>query len=170
VSVLALLSDEQGGFTRIGRQADVDVYHGEIGRAVELAAVGNIDGKPEDALSALLSQTDPRRIATIAERWLGTMARDGDFALSVRWTIQGAIGMRFGITDNRGAVTRARNWVDQIVGSWGFEPLGDGGTSRAIYHARIEFASPPPRWTIHSGALAELPVMIEEVRSIIRSR
>jgi hypothetical protein len=56
------------------------------------------------------------------------------------------------------------------VGSWGLEPLGDGTTSRAIYHVRIELASPPPRWTIHSGALADLPMMIEEVRSLIRSR
>jgi hypothetical protein len=170
VSTLPLRSAEPGGFTLIGRHADVDVYHGEIGRAVELAAVGTIDGKPEDVLGALLSQTDPRTIAIIAERWLGTMAQGGDFALSVRWTIQGAVGMRFGITDNRGAVTRARNWVDQIVGSWGLEPLGDGETSRAIYHARIELASPPPRWTVRSGALAELPAMIEQVRSIIRSR
>jgi hypothetical protein len=159
-----------GGFTLIGRRAGVDVYHGELGRAVELAAVATIDGKPEDVLGALLSQTDPRRIAIIAEQWLGTIASDGDFALSVRWTIRGAIGMRFGITDNRGAITRARNWVDQIVGSWGLEPLGDGATSRAIYHARIELASPPPRWTIRSGALAALPAMIEDVRSIIRSR
>jgi hypothetical protein len=170
MSALPLVADASAGFTLIGRQAGVDVYHGEMGRAVELAAVGIIDGRPEDVLGALLSHTDPRTIATAAERWLGTTARDGDFALSVRWTIEGAVGMRFGITDNRGAVTRARNWVDQIVGSWGLEPLGDGASSRAIYHARVEFASAPPRWTIHRGALAELPAIIHAVRSIITSR
>jgi hypothetical protein len=75
-------------------QANVDVYLGALGRVVELSAVGDIHGKPEDVLGTLLPHTDPRSIATIAEGLLGTVARDGDFALSVRWTIQGAKSTR----------------------------------------------------------------------------
>jgi hypothetical protein len=176
--------NESGPFTLIGRRAEVDVFHREWGTSVELAAVGDIAASREEVQAALLSQADPRIIATIAESWIAgvppdaTVRRDGlvvpiandrDFTLSARWTNGRADGLSFEIVDDRGANTRSRNWVDRIVGSWGFDPIGDGRATRAIYHAQIVFASPLARWTIRNGAVNDLPTLIEQLRSVVGS-
>jgi hypothetical protein len=40
-------------------------------------------------------------------------------------------------------------------------------TTRAIYHARIEFVSEVPRWSIRTGALQDLPMLVEHLRSLV---
>jgi hypothetical protein len=63
---------------------------------------------------------------------------------------------------------RGRNWVDQISGSWGFDRVQGGRATRAIYHVRIELASPLARFTVTSGALRDLPLVIRQLRSLVR--
>jgi hypothetical protein len=108
-----------------------------------------------------------------------TVLRDGlvlpianarEFSLFARWTTGSRAGLSFKIADNRGANTRARNWVDRITGSWTFDPIDDGRATRAIYQVQIAFASPLMRWTIRSGALQDLPTVIEHVRSLVTPR
>jgi hypothetical protein len=77
------------------------------------------------------------------------------------------VGLAFKILDDRGADTRGRNWVDQISGSWGFDRIHGGRGTRAIYHVRIELANPLARWTVTSGALRDLPLVIEQLRSLV---
>jgi hypothetical protein len=176
------LSDESRPFTLIGRRSNVDVFLREGSPSVELAAVGDILATPEHAHAVLLSHVDPRVIATMAESWISgvapdaTVLRDGlvlpiandrDFSLSAHWTAASPVGLSFEIADDRGAQTRARNWVDQINGSWGFDPIDEGAATRAIYHVQIVFASPVARWTLRNGALTDLPTLVEQLRSLV---
>jgi len=172
---------KKGPFTLIGRRADVEVYHGELGRHIELAAAGELYVSVEEAHAALVLHVDHRVIATMAESWIAGVAPatilmpDGllmpaantrDFSLSQ--TTGGSVGLAFKILDDRGADTRGRNWVDQISGSWGFDRVHGGRAARAIYHVRIELASPLARWIVTSGALRDLPLIIEQLRALAR--
>ncbi len=184
-STLTLLPSTNGPFVRIGRHADVDVYHGTLHPAVEVAAVGDVAATVDEAHAALMDNVDPRVIATIAESWVSgaappttllpdglvvPVANDREFALYARWTTGSPVGFAFEIVDNRGAITRTRNWVDRISGSWGFDPIDDGRATRVIYHARIELAKPLARWTVRNGALRDLPTLIEQLRSLVTPR
>jgi hypothetical protein len=176
---------ESGAFTLLGRRAGVDVYRRDYTPAVELAAVGDIAADRDAVHAALLAHTDARIMATMAEAWIKgerpatTTLRGGlvlpianqrDFTLGARWTVDSPVGLSFEVNDDRGANTRARNWVDRITGSWGFDALDDGRATRAIYHVQIGFASPLARWSIHTGALADLPTLIEHLRLLVGAR
>jgi hypothetical protein len=156
-------------FALIGRRSGVYVFQRAYVPTVELAAVGEIDAGPAEVHDALLMRVDPRIIAHIAERWIGSkhIANDRDFSFSARWTTGVTPGLKFHIVDNRGTDTRARNWVNQVIGSWKLEPVDDGRFTRASYQVRIEFASEVARWTIRTGALQDLPSVIEQLRSLV---
>jgi hypothetical protein len=183
----SLLPDlrQNGTFTLLGRRDGVEVYRRDYVPVVELAAVGDIRADRDAVQRALLAHTDPRIMATMAESWIKgdppptTTLRGGlalpianqrDFILSARWTVDSPVGLSFEISDDRGANTRARNWVDRITGSWGFDPLDDGRATRAIYHVQIGFARPLARWTVDTGALADLPTLIEHLRLLAGAR
>jgi hypothetical protein len=153
----------------IGSRSGVYVFQRAYVPTVELAAVGAIDASPAEVHDALLMHVDPRIIAHIAERWIGAkhIANDRDFSFTARWTIGATPELRFHIVDNRGTDTRARNWVNQIIGSWKLEPIDDGRSTRANYQVRIEFASEVARWTIRTGAMQDLPSVIEQLRSLV---
>jgi hypothetical protein len=176
---------ETGAFTLLGRRANVDVYRRDYTPVVELAAVGDIAADRDAVHAALLAHTDARIVATMAESWITgqapatTTLRGGsvlpianqhDFTLNARWTMDSPVGLSFEIIDDRGAKTRTRNWVDRIVGSWGFDPLDDGRATRAIYHVQLGFARPLAGWSIHTGALADLPTLFEHLRLLVGAR
>jgi hypothetical protein len=155
-------------YKMIGIFDDVEVFHRGDGRRIELSAVGDITAPPALVHSMLLSHTNPRVIASLAEGWAaGVCPPMHKFTLNARWSMQGSPGLSFKLLDDRGAVTRPTNWVTAIEGSWSFEPIQDGLWSWAIFHVAIDYASPVATSTIRLNALNDLPALFQTLRALV---
>jgi hypothetical protein len=96
----------------IGIYDHVQLFHRGDGRRVELSAVGDITAPPALVHSMLLSHTNPRVIASLAEGWAAGVCPPTDkFTLSARWSTQQSFGLSFKLRDDRGAITRPTNWI-----------------------------------------------------------
>lgn len=155
-------------YKMVGVYDDVEVFHRGDGRRIELSAVGGIAAPPALVLSMLLSHTNPRAIASLAEGWAAGVCPPMDkFTLSARWSTVGSPGLSFKIRDDRGSITRPTNWVTTVEGSWGFEPIEDGLWSWAIYHLAIDYASPVATSAIRLNALNDLPALYQTLRALV---
>ncbi|MFH0351439.1 MAG: hypothetical protein ACHBMF_05850 [Chromatiales bacterium] len=92
-----------------------------------------------------------------------------DFSLRAHWSAEGIVRVGFRIVDMRGSITRTRNWVTEINGSWRRESIEGGAATRALLHAHIEVASHLPQWTTRSGAMRDIPTVFELLRALTRN-
>ena len=172
-------------FVRIGARAGVEVFQREDSPSVELLAVGVIEARSSEVQDLLREQIDPRVLASIAESWSagsaplsttlteGLMlpnANDVDFSLGVRTSEEGPVRVSFQIADERGDITRVRNWVSAIRGAWKLEPVDEGEATRVYCHVQIDFASSLSRWVLRAGAVQDLPNLFECLRLLADQR
>jgi hypothetical protein len=155
----------------IGIFDDVEVFQRGDRRTVELSATGEIAGPPHIVQSTLLSHTNPRVMASLAEGWAAGVCPAMDrFALRARWSTGELPGVSFKIVDDRGAITRPTNWVTEVTGSWSFEPVEDGSWTHAIYHVRIDYANAVSPWAIQANALNDVPTLFQTLRALVGDR
>ncbi len=166
--------DKTHAFPQVGHRDGVDIFHNDESESIELVAVGEIDAPPLDVHNRMLSFVDPRVIASIAESWCTAVplqrleANTADFSVRAHWNTEDIVRVGFHMVDMRGAITRTRNWVSEINGSWRLEPIEGGAATRALLHLTIEVASRLPQWTVRAGATRDLPALFELVRSLTR--
>jgi hypothetical protein len=155
-------------YNLIGIFDDVEVFQRGDGRTVELAASGDIGSAPAVVHSMLLSHTNPRVIASLAEGWVAGICPAMDrFRLRARWSTTGAPALSFKLVDDRGARRRPTNWVTEVNGSWSFEPRDDGRWTYAIYHVRIDYANAVSPWIIRVNAPSDLPTLFQTLRVLV---
>jgi hypothetical protein len=172
-------------FIRLGTRDGVQLFQREDTPAVELVAVGEIDALPAEVHRALLEYVDPRTLASLAESWsangppASTVLANGllmpnanvvDFSLRTRSTDEGAVRVSFQVADERGDITRVRNWVVAMRGAWKLDSLDDREATRVFCHIQIDFANPLPQWTLRAGALQDLSNLFQCLRWFAESR
>jgi hypothetical protein len=158
-------------YKMIGVFDDVEVFHRGDGRTIELSAVGDIGAPPALVQSMLLSHTNPRAIASLAEGWAAGVCPPMDrFTLRARWSTGESHGVHFELGDDRGPITRPINWVTAVDGTWDFESVEDGLGTWAIFHVRIDYASAVATSTVRLNALNDLPTLFQTLRGLVGER
>jgi hypothetical protein len=151
----------------IGERTGVQVFERGEAASLDVLAMAWIDAPPEWLHTELL-QSDPRLIARLAERWAaGALPDTCEFSLHAQWSPHHPIGMSFHVGRLRGDITRVRNWVCEIEGMWRLDPIDYGAATQARFHARIRFAGRVPRELLRAGALLDLPILFESLRSVV---
>jgi hypothetical protein len=110
-------------------------------------------------------------MASLAEGWAAGVCPPMDrFTLRARWSTGESYGVHFKLVDDRGAITRPKNWVAAVEGSWGFEGIDNGLWTCAIYQVRIEYANAVATSTIRLNALDDLPTLFQTLRALVGDR
>jgi hypothetical protein len=162
------------GYQAAGGHDGVAVYVGDDRRVVELAAVGVVAAPPTEVLEALLAYDHHPRIAprlqestvlsseedelVVYQRLRLPVALDRDYTLRVRVTRGPVTSLYFRIAPAEGPPPRKHVVrMAMLEGRWDLQPIGDGRSTRAIYHVRMDFGGSLPRGLVRSGAARELP-------------
>jgi hypothetical protein len=148
--------------SRTGDQ--VEVASGDDG-ALAVHMVGTVAAPPDLVHTIVVARLDPRLIASLAEGWVVGSRPDWRlFSLIAGSSGDEAPGLRFRLVDDRGEMTRRRNWVAEVEGSWRFDPLADGAASRVTFQATIRYARSVSPWAIRAAASHDLAMLMQTLR------
>jgi hypothetical protein len=174
-------------FVSIGGHDGVQVYLRKDSALIELAATGQFDAPPAEVQAALLDYGAHAHVnkhlaeSRVLERRPGEqlvyqhlklpIINDRDFTLRVTWKEGSPRGLRFAIDGRKGPPPKGKLVRMSILdGRWDLLPIGDGNTTLAVYHVRVDFAGSVPRWMVRGGAAKDLPNVFIGMRQLIKER